>query len=205
MRAPASRGPTATTSTWPSSMTTWTRPSRRYKLPWTNCAVNPSGCQWTGCTEDQTPCSRYPLWAGHTDPPACVRVSDHKAKEEEKNAEILLLKSVIENRLLSLPGPARRATFSTQNSKGKSAYLFYNFLWKKKSFYSMWNPSENETKQKRSCHWATFSIIYCSSYRSFFVVVSFLPSSFVDTQDFTLPPTLQNEDKERRWIRRSLS
>lgn len=68
-RAPGSRGRTATTSTWPSSTTTWTRPSRRYRLPWTNCAVNPSGSRWTGCTED---------WAGHTDPPACVCVSDHK-------------------------------------------------------------------------------------------------------------------------------
>ena len=52
-RALGSRGPTATTSTWPSSTTTWTRPLRRYKRPWTNCAVNPSGSRWTGCTEDQ--------------------------------------------------------------------------------------------------------------------------------------------------------
>lgn len=51
-RAPGSRGRTATTSIWPSSTTTWTRPLRRYRRPWTHCAVNPSGSQWTGCTED---------------------------------------------------------------------------------------------------------------------------------------------------------
>lgn len=78
MRVPGSRGLTATTLTWPSSTTTWTRPSRRYRLPWTNCAVNPSGSRWTGCTENQLQSERATQWS--TSMCVCVCVSDHKGQ-----------------------------------------------------------------------------------------------------------------------------
>lgn len=88
MRAPASRGLTATTSTWPSLTTTWIRPSRRYRQPWINCAVNPSGSQWTGYTEDQHHSLHCPVYVGLSDPPTCMRVCVRvlvitKAKEDE--------------------------------------------------------------------------------------------------------------------------
>ena len=49
---------TTTTLTWPSSTTTWTRPSRRYRPLWTNWSRSPSVSRSTGCTDHH----RRSLW-----------------------------------------------------------------------------------------------------------------------------------------------
>lgn len=145
-RAPASRGLTATTLTSLSSTTTWTKPLRCYRLPWTNSAVNPSGSRWTGCTKDQQQCSRCPLWVGHTDPPACEFLTT-KAKEEEKRAEIfqqnnIIKKKKISYRSLSRLGPARRATVFLLKTQ-RERVLIYFITFYEKSFYLMCDSTEN--------------------------------------------------------------
>lgn len=63
-RAPGSSVPTATTLTWPSSMTTWTRLLRHYRLLWTNCATSPSGSRSTGSTDNSAVSHHRPKTTG---------------------------------------------------------------------------------------------------------------------------------------------
>lgn len=63
MRVLVSRGPTTITLTSPSPTTTWTAPSKRYRLPWTNSAPNHSGSPLTGSTEPQPDT----VWLGQLD------------------------------------------------------------------------------------------------------------------------------------------
>lgn len=121
MRALGSSGRTATTSTWPSSTTTWTRPLRRYRRPWTNCAVNPSGSRWTGCTEDQRTTLSGSHWPNqHVCMSVCVFLTT-KAKEEEKRAEILSNKKWINPSLTARSSSGRHALqlFYYSKLKGK--------------------------------------------------------------------------------------
>lgn len=158
MRVPASRGPTATTLTWSSPMTTWTRPLRRYRPPWTNCAVNPSGSQWTGCTEDQ----QQPLSGSHWPISMCVCVSDHKGQRREEKGrdasakhKIKLKKNIIKKNTtptaLSPLRPARHATFFLLKTQ-RERVLIYFITFYGRSFYSVWNSSENETNKQKSGH-----------------------------------------------------
>lgn len=186
-RALGSRGLTATTLTWPSSTTTWTRPSRRYVPTWTRCAANPSGSRWTGFTEDQL---HWPLRAGRTVPPACL----WPQRPKKRRLRQLFLQNNINSKkkkwYCSSSSWARTPCngFSTQNSKGKSAYLFYNFVWEiflfNVEFHWEW---DNEIWSRTRGH--IFALIYCCSPTSYFVVIS--DGFNLSVQDSCSPSELQ--------------
>lgn len=101
---------------------------------------------------------RGPQWPTNMYACMCACACDHKG-QRRRRAEILL--QVI-NEISSLFLLSGLQLFSTRNSKGKSAYLFYNFLWKIFLFSVglrwEWNkPTMKKKKESRvTCSGHTF-------------------------------------------------